>query len=264
MYRRKRTADTFRKSATYLSALLSSVVLIAIIVFVIINGSGLLSIKLLVSDYHPHNYSLEDKTNKLDRSLPPFERPSNLNENEYFSYDYGITLKDSKDSEGKSVVVISKIDKRSPLYRMDDKSDPQNTVQLKTGFEINTIILDNGSVTSRNGAEMMVLRLEEANYIETMSLSSGGGGIRGSLLTTFVLIILTLAIALPFGILTAIYLNEIATKNKFNDILRSLIDMLTGIPSIIYGLMGAALFVPFSMSVFKTQGGSLISGSLTL
>ena len=264
MYRRKRTSDTFRKSATYLSALLSSVVLIAIIVFVIINGSGLLSIKLLVSDYHPKNYSLEDKTNKLDRSLSPFEKPSNLNENEYFSYDYGITLKDSKDSEGKNVVVISRLDKRSPLYRMDDKSDPQNTVQLKTGFEINTIIFDNGSVTSRNGAEMMVLRLEEANYIETMSLSSGGGGIRGSLLTTFVLIILTLAIALPFGILTAIYLNEIASKNKFNDILRSLIDMLTGIPSIIYGLMGAALFVPFSMNVFKTQGGSLISGSLTL
>ena len=137
-----------------------------------------------------------------------------MNENEYFSYDYGITLKDSKDSEGKNVVVISRLDKRSPLYRMDDKSDPQNTVQLKTGFEINTIIFDNGSVTSRNGAEMMVLRLEEANYIETMSLSSGGGGIRGSLLTTFVLIILTLAIALPFGILTAIYLNELRLKTN--------------------------------------------------
>lgn len=264
MYKKKHQADTFRKSATYFSALLSAVVLIAIIVFVVINGSGLLSIKLLTSDYHAKNYSLEDKTSKLDRELPPFEMPSNLKENEYFSFDYGITLKDSKDGEGKNVVVISRIDKRSPLYRMDDKSDPQNTVQLKAGFEINTIILDNGSVTSRSGAEMMVLRLEQANYIETMSLSSGGGGIRGSLLTTFYLIILTLAIALPFGILTAIYLNEIAKKNKFNNLLRSLIDMLTGIPSIIYGLMGAALFVPLSMGVFNTQGGSLISGALTL
>lgn len=264
MYKKKQTSDTFRKSLTYLSAFISSIVLIVIIVFVMVNGTGLLSIKLLVSDYHPKNYSVEDKTPKIDRNLPLFEIPSNLKENEFYSVDYGIGLIDTTDKEGKHFVEISRIDKASPLYRMDDKSDPQNTVQLKPGFKVVTIIFDNGSVTARSGAEMMVLKLDAANYIETMSLASGGGGIRGSLITTLYLIVLTLIIALPIGILTAVYLNEVAKKNKFNDILRSLIDMLTGIPSIIYGLMGAALFVPLSMNVFNTQGGSLISGALTL
>lgn len=261
---RRKISDFFRNTLTYSSAILSAVILIAIIIFVFVNGSGLLSFKLLVSDYHQKNYSLEDKTTKADRNLEKFELSYILDENEYFSYDYGISLKDIKDIDGKMIVTITYIDENSPLASMTDKGDNKNQVNLKLGFQVNTIIFDNKTITARSGAEAIRDAFDNANYIETINLSQGGGGIRGSLIVTLVLIVLTLIIALPVGIFTAVYLTEIAKPNKFNETLRKLISMLTGIPSIIYGLMGAALFVPISMKVFQTQGASLISGSLTL
>jgi phosphate transport system permease protein len=94
--------------------------------------------------------------------------------------------------------------------------------------------------------------------------SVGGGGIRGSLLTTLLLIALTLVIALPIGIISAIYLHEYAPQNKFTDIIRSLIDMTNGIPSIIFGFVGAIVFIPMMNGIIGSQGGSIASGALTL
>ena len=75
---------------------------------------------------------------------------------------------------------------------------------------------------------------------------------------------MTLVIALPVGILTAVYLTEVAKDTPINRMIKSLISMLTGVPSIIFGLMGAALFIPLTMRIMDTQGGSLISGALTM
>ena len=66
-------------------------------------------------------------------------------------------------------------------------------------------------------------------------------------------------IALPIGIFSAIYLNEFAPKNKITSIMRSLIETLTGVPSIIYGLLGLGIFVRFF-----GFGGSILSGALTM
>ena len=117
---------------------------------------------------------------------------------------------------------------------------------------------------SKDGAENMINQLEQGNKIDDMVLKVGGGGIKGSILTTLYLIILTLIIALPLGIGCAIYLNEYASKNKFLTLLHSLIDMLGGIPSIIFGFFGMFIFIPFCDLSFHTNGGSIISGSLTL
>jgi phosphate transport system permease protein len=43
-----------------------------------------------------------------------------------------------------------------------------------------------------------------------------------------------------------------------------MVDLLTGVPSIIYGLLGAALFIPLLNNTIQTSGGSVISGALTL
>jgi phosphate transport system permease protein len=73
-----------------------------------------------------------------------------------------------------------------------------------------------------------------------------------------------MVLALPIGVFTAIYLNEFAKKNRLTNTLRTLIDTLTGVPSIIYGLMGLAVFVPLTISTTPATSGNLISGSLTL
>lgn len=81
-----------------------------------------------------------------------------------------------------------------------------------------------------------------------------------SLITTFYIVILTLLIALPIGVSTAIYLVEYARKgSRLAKIMKVSTEALSGIPSIIYGLFGFLFFVTalsFSYSV--------ISGSLTL
>lgn len=81
-----------------------------------------------------------------------------------------------------------------------------------------------------------------------------------SIITTLMTIALSLVIAVPIGICTAIYLNEYAQKsNFFIRVLRCAIDMLNGVPSIVYGLFGMIVFVPLI-------GGtsSILAGSLTV
>ncbi len=81
-----------------------------------------------------------------------------------------------------------------------------------------------------------------------------------SLITTFVITFISLIIATPIGVFTAIYLVEYAKKgNKLTNIVRTTADTLSGIPSIVYGLFGMLFFVTFCK--FRL---SILSGSLTL
>ena len=91
-----------------------------------------------------------------------------------------------------------------------------------------------------------------------------GGGIGGSVITTLWLIALTLIIAIPIGVGAALYLNEFAPKNQITKAIRSFIETLTGVPSIIFGLLGVAIFIPLTVALTDATGGNLISGALTL
>jgi phosphate transport system permease protein len=83
-------------------------------------------------------------------------------------------------------------------------------------------------------------------------------GILGSALT----LIFVIVVALPLGIGAAIYLEEYATDNRFNRFINVNIRNLAGVPSIVYGLLGLAIFVEFASSI--TGGGTVISAGLTL
>ena len=94
------------------------------------------------------------------------------------------------------------------------------------------------------------------------SENSGLFGIRGLLpmiVSTAWTVIVSLAIALPVGIMTAIYLHEYALKSRVSRFLGLAIDTLAGIPSIIYGLFGLLFFCRF-----LNLGQSIIAGGLTL
>lgn len=85
------------------------------------------------------------------------------------------------------------------------------------------------------------------------------GGIFPAIIGTLYLTIGTIIVSVPFGIFTGIYLVEYAKDNLLTRIINLTIINLAGIPSIIYGLFGMALFV-----IFLGFGVSIISGSLTL
>ena len=67
------------------------------------------------------------------------------------------------------------------------------------------------------------------------------GAVMGSLLT----LLLTLMLSFPIGVAAAIYLEEFATKNKFTDFIEVNINNLAAVPSIIFGLLGLAVFINF-------------------
>jgi len=67
------------------------------------------------------------------------------------------------------------------------------------------------------------------------------GAFKGSLLT----MIVTLALAFPIGVLSAVYLEEYAPRNRWTDIIEVSINNLAAVPSIIFGLLGLAVFLNF-------------------
>ena len=84
-------------------------------------------------------------------------------------------------------------------------------------------------------------------------------GILPNILNTIYIILITLVIVLPVGVGAAIYLNEYAVNKKVVKIIELATETLSGIPSIIYGLVGMLIFVQFF-----SLGTSLLAGSLTL
>jgi phosphate transport system permease protein len=85
------------------------------------------------------------------------------------------------------------------------------------------------------------------------------GGIFPAIIGTIYLVLGAIIFALPIGLLSAIYLSEYAKDNFLTRTIKLAIVNLSGVPSVVYGLFGLALFV-----VFFKFGASILSGSLTL
>ena len=82
------------------------------------------------------------------------------------------------------------------------------------------------------------------------------GALKGSILTMLV----TLALAFPIGVLSALYLEEYAPKNRWTDIIEVSINNLAAVPSIIFGLLGLAVF----LTIFPNMRSAPLIGGMTL
>ncbi len=85
------------------------------------------------------------------------------------------------------------------------------------------------------------------------------GGILPCIVGTLCLSVGAIVVALPIGVASAIYLNEYARPGRIVRIIRLGINNLAGVPSVVFGLFGLALFV-----VYLDMGVSILAGSLTL
>lgn len=85
------------------------------------------------------------------------------------------------------------------------------------------------------------------------------GGILSPIIGTVLLTLITALFAIPFGVCCAVYLNEYAQNTWLTRIIRAAIRNLSGVPSIIYGLFGLALFVQA-----LNLGTSMLAAGLTL
>ena len=82
-------------------------------------------------------------------------------------------------------------------------------------------------------------------------------GILPDILNTVYIILATLAVVIPLGVGAAVYLTEYATNHRLVSVIEYAAEALSGIPSIIYGLVGMLMFS-------NNMGTSLIAGALTL
>ena len=85
------------------------------------------------------------------------------------------------------------------------------------------------------------------------------GGIMPAILGTLYLTMGAILVALPLGIVSAVYLTEYAKQGPLVRVIRIGVNCLAGVPSIVFGLFGLGLFV-----VFLQFGSCILSGSLTL
>jgi phosphate transport system permease protein len=90
-------------------------------------------------------------------------------------------------------------------------------------------------------------------------------GIRGALIGSILTIFVTLLIAVPLGIAAALYLEEFAAKNPFTDLIEVNINNLAAVPSIIFGLLGLAVFLNgFGLPRSTALVGGLVLALLVL
>jgi phosphate transport system permease protein len=98
------------------------------------------------------------------------------------------------------------------------------------------------------------------NFVNSLdSRFARRAGIRPALVGTLWLMGLTAVVSFPIGVGAAIYLEEFARKNRLTSFIEINIANLAGVPSIVYGLLGLAVFVRFSR-----LGPSVLAGALTL
>ena len=258
----RKIKDILLNSLTYLFSSFGVLILVLIFVFIFSNGAKSISFDLLKGDYYSESYTL--KYDKINDQEFEYEQK----DNEYFSNKWGVAFKDSTNLEGEDVVIISYVNNHSPLTNMVNMSNNQY-ISIEVNQQITKAILVGNNdtvvtVLSKDNAENVAKKFDKAISITNLSLETDGGGIRGSLVATFILILITLAIALPIGICAAIYLSVYAKKNRLTNILESMIDMTGGVPSIIFGLVGVIVFIPTLNSLIKSDGVSLMAGALTM
>lgn len=85
-------------------------------------------------------------------------------------------------------------------------------------------------------------------------------GIHGALMGSFYTLLVTLALSFPIGIATAVYLEEFAPKNRWTDLIEVNINNLAAVPSIVFGLLGLAVFLNF----FSLPRSAPLVGGLVL
>jgi len=85
-------------------------------------------------------------------------------------------------------------------------------------------------------------------------------GVWGALKGSFLTILVTMALAFPVGVLAALYLEEFAARNRWTDMIEVSINNLAAVPSIIFGLLGLAVF----LNVMHLPRSAPLVGGLTL
>ena len=221
----RKLMDGLLQILTFGFSSLSFITLGAILVFLFNQGWSLMSPDLVTYNFESDTYLA---------SIERFDDPCNcvatveLDETVVFSEKWGLGVTEGLDLLGQPSISLSYIHPDSPFRTLTNKSSvgPEEFPFLKEYLISKISYNDRSASFARRGAARLVSDLESSNSIYEIEVTTKGGGIRGSLITTLWLIGLTLIVALPIGIGAALYLNEYARSNQFTKTIRSFIEVL--------------------------------------
>jgi phosphate transport system permease protein len=142
----------------------------------------------------------------------------------------------------------------------------QETFSLPASADLAAGLAGEGNLQLRNLARTLAAEGKLAENLDPGYLTRSDatdpqavgiwGALKGSMLTMLV----TLALAFPIGILAALYLEEYAPKNRWTDLIEVSINNLAAVPSIIFGLLGLAVF----LTIFPDMRSAPLIGGMTL
>lgn len=127
------------------------------------------------------------------------------------------------------------------------------------GYMKGRVTMETAALDSNVSVEQLRLAdaLEEAGYLETSfnwdfitapdasDQRPEAAGLGVAILGSFYMMIVVLVLALPIGVAASIYLEEFAPKNRLTDIIEVNISNLAAVPSIVFGILGLAIFINF-------------------
>ena len=120
-------------------------------------------------------------------------------------------------------------------------------------------------VESLQQADRLHTRFNKALFTNGDSRDPELAGIKGALMGSFYMLLVTVALAFPIGVAAAIYLEEFAPKSRWSDLIEVNINNLAAVPSIVFGLLGLAVFINW-MALPRSAPlvGGLVLSLLTL
>jgi len=104
------------------------------------------------------------------------------------------------------------------------------------------------------------LRFDTTFFTASDSREPEQAGIWGAVVGSFLTLLVTLGLSFPVGVLAALYLEEFAKKNRWTDLIEVNINNLAAVPSIVFGLLGLAMF----LSIFGMPRSAPVVGGLVL
>jgi phosphate transport system permease protein len=122
-----------------------------------------------------------------------------------------------------------------------------------------------GWIESLQSAGKLQLEVNSALFSNGDSREPELAGIKGALMGSFYMLIVTLLLAFPVGVAAAIYLEEFAPRSRWSDLIEVNINNLAAVPSIVFGLLGLAVFINW-MAIPRSAPlvGGLVLSLLTL
>lgn len=219
-------------------------ILIAIVVFIFSNGYPLISSHFITGQYNS-SLNIVHVTSDQTFAAPASEA--------IFSENFGIGLEHDDDG-----FWISYVDANSPARQALNNADQLTPVTV--GQQLQAVTNADGLMNVNANADPSAVVAALDNFSDvTLRVNELGGGVWPLIITTLMLILFTLLVAAPVGILAAIYMVEYAKPGKIVSTIRFATEILAGIPSIVYGLFGFLVFVNT-----LNLGQSILSGALTL